>query len=237
MSTDTHRFSDIRGIVEAIEASNGSPSLGFSPPLASGFEQKYAIGPERVPIPHRELTFQKKIYDLLKRGQIKIEARQVFAGADEYFIFDGNGRTGLVRLRWGSNRPCQLTTKVQVEGGKNVERQQSDVSFAFKDRAKMRTLFVQIGKTVKRCRHFIVGQSGEFWFVSGKDGHRVEIVLYKAGRGELEATSKLRLFAEIAPRGCPNAKVASQIITSYEHMLELEGCQIKKTLAEIFGPP
>lgn len=222
----------IRGILEALNTSNGGGS--FQGTL--GFERKYDVNNKRIPVPERRLRFQSLIYTLSKKRKFLIETSEVFSGVDEYFIFGGNNEEVTLRLRFGSNRPCQLTMKAQTLDGQNIERDQFNIPFAYEDRTKMLATLTAISKIAPNCKHFLVGQSGEFWFVRDAGGHRVEIVLYQVGRADPGNVSPLGLFAEVAPRECPNLKVAVKIIDRYEKILRLQGREVKESIAELFGP-
>ncbi len=239
------RFPDVLGILEAIEAdANGvqqywGQPAGHLPSEVPDYEWKCEANGSRRPIPYRRLAFQRLMNDLVtsRRPAFTILVNEVFAGVDEGFEFEGSGRGSEVvthRLRFGSNRPCQWTTKTRPKGSDGTERFRSSVSIAYKDLARVRASLIRTSRTVHRSRHLLVGQSGEFWFVKDKTGYVVEIALYKAGRAEHDATSPLKLLTEIAPWGCPSLEVAIDIIRRYEKLLRLVGRRIKLSNMEIF---
>jgi hypothetical protein len=244
MRAKIQRFPDVCGILEAIEAdANGYKrywgKLAKSlPPEVPDYERKYEANGSRLPIPERRLAFQEQMHRLCgrKRPVFEIIVSEVFAGVDEGFELEGKHSDEILihRLRFGSNRPCQWTTKVRLKGSDGTERYRSSVPIPYKNLGNVRASLIRTAKTAHRYRHMLVGQSGEFWFVKDKSGYIVEIALYKAGRAEPDATSKLKLLAEIAPWDCPNLEVAIDIIKRYEELLHLSGRRIKSSNMELF---
>ena len=238
------RFPDVSGILEAIEAdANGFDrywdSTARLPPEVPDFERKYSVNDERRSIPERRLTFQSLVHSLSTGRQrtFSIKSSEVFSGVDEGFEFEGDASSDTIvthRLRFGSNRPCQWTTKSRKKGDDGTERNRASVSIAYRDLPKIRSSLIRTSKTVVHSRHLLVGQSGEFWFVDDIEGYLVEIALYKAGRAEPDAKSPLILLAEIAPWNCPNLEVAVGIIKKYELLLHLRGRRLTKSNMELF---
>ncbi len=233
------RFPDVSGLLEAIGTGaaaswNGTDRL---PGEVPDHERKYYANDDHRSIPERQLGFQALIHSLSSGDTpvFTVMRSEKFAGIDEAFEFEGaDGSLVTHRLRFGSNRPCQWSTKSPSQDGDGTERQRSSVSIAYRDFENTRTQILRTSRTVHKVRHLIIGQSGEFWFVKDQSGYHVEIALYKAGRAEADATTPLLLLAEIAPRRCPSLEIAVELIEKYEELLHLKGRRVQMANVELF---
>lgn len=233
-------FPEVEGIMTALlDATDGAIGKPFDlsniPPTLRSIERKYSAEEEGVTMPIRKLQFQTRILELHNCQKFRIVDSNVFSGIDLYACLGGNGKSITKRLRFGSNRPAQLSTKVPIVPGDGEERGQFNVHVRHEDIQKVRADFTATAQLVENSKMFLIGQSGDFWFVRDEKDRLIEIALYKAGRAEADATTPLRLFAEIAPWGYPPMPLAVQIMDTFEEMLGLKGRHLTQSVADIFG--
>lgn len=237
MLIDRGRFPDIEGILEAIEA-NGATTKHQR--THEEHERKYEANGSDRPIPYRTLEFQHLLFELSKRTDtFEVLVNEKFGGVDECFEFYSPPEKNLVvmcRMRFGSNRSGRYTVKNRQQKGDNTARPHISLPLAYRDYNAKRQELLWQSKTAYSFRHSLVGQSGDFWFVHDTvSGKAVEIVLYKAGRAERDATSPLKLLAEIAPKGCETVEEAIAIIDRYEALLHFNGRRITQSNMELFS--
>lgn len=237
------RFRDVLGILQAMGVDISKPAIQWEkakknyPTNGVEYERKYMPNGRRKPMAVRKLEFQGLIKTLCvgTRRRCDILDSQVFAGADMYYEYeDEEDNTVTDRIRFGSNRPCQWTVKIRPRSADTTARLQKSCGFEytnlpmFLDEMRRKTM------RIPGARHMLIGQSGEFWFVQDPDGFMIEIVLYKVGRAEPDATAEPLLLAEIAPWGCPNLDVAIELIDKYESFLGLRRSRITKSNTALF---
>jgi hypothetical protein len=232
-------FPEIAGILTALDAADGIGGKPFNtndiPANLRSIERKYDISSRSDEMPFRRLEFQHMVFEHVRQGSFILERSEVFTGVDLCLCLGGNGKSVTKRLRFGSNRPAQMSTKVPIDGTDGQERGQYNVLIRHEDIPKVRADFEATAQLVEKSKLFLVGQSGEFWFVRDKQDRLIEIALYKAGRVEADVTTPLRLFAEIAPWGYPPFSIAIATMGEFEALLSLENKQCKQSLAEVFG--
>lgn len=240
------RFPDIAGLLEAIEGDATGRIRWFAgdqlPHEKPDYERKYRANDASLEMPYRTLAFQALLFRLSHdEHQFRIESHEAFAGIDEGFEFSSGTADGdviLHRLRFGSNRSCRHTIRRRKACGDNTRRTQINQPLAYKDYGKKRSELMMMQNVVKGYRHLFVGQVGDIWFVTDPDtDKRVEIVMYKVGRAEPEATSPIELFVEISPRGCEETDEAVPIIDRFAEMLHLSGNRVEVSNIELFANP
>lgn len=240
------RFPDIAGLLEAIEGdATGFMRWGETdqfPHETPDYERKYRANDEELEMPYRTLAFQSLLFRLTHaERRFSIESHEAFAGIDEGFEFSEGTTEGdviLHRLRFGSNRSCRHTVRRRKASGDNTRRTQLNQPLAYRDYGKKRTELMMMRTVTKGYRHLFVGQVGDIWFVRDPESEkRVEVVMYKAGRAEPNATSPIQLFVEISPRGCENTEESVVIINRFAEMLHLSGNRVEISNLELFANP
>lgn len=232
------RFPDVSGILSAFDAGRfgNGPSNGTE---VLDFERKYKIANTDEGLAVEICRFQAKVFSLGTGSDrsFQIESTETFAGVDEGIVVHyPGGETHTHRIRLGSNRSPKWMTKISTNGADNTERKRSSLTIAYTELATLRARLLDLCRLDPNHERMLIGQSGQFWFVKDwETGHTVEIVLYKAGRAEPEATSPLLLLAEISPWTVKTLEEAQVVLQKYEGLLGVANRRVDQSNVELFA--
>lgn len=178
---------------------------------------------------------------LVQSGRENVTLREMhsirfsqFVGVDQYWIITKKNVAATFRYRFGSNKPGELTAKIQLKNGENEQRGEFDLDVSNADMQNVRAFMsvVCLFAEEHEWKHFCIRQSGNFWSFRSPSGRKTEIVVYKAG---LLKEKTARLFVEIEPKGYESPTEALEIIGRLEKQLDLSDSRQAKSFAELFG--
>lgn len=205
--------------------------LSTIPPKQLEIERKYEI-PAETGVDRVATSLIGDVAALLRKSEDTI-TWSPFAGLDQYWVVTGkNGVAGTFRYRFGSNRPPELTAKVQLGAGGNERRGEFDLDVRDADAQNIRAFMSTICAFADESRHFCVHQAGDFWKSRDQRGRTLEVVVYKAGRLGEPAS---RVFAEIEAKRFEKPDDAIEAIEDIEKQLLLVGRRQTQSFAELFG--